>query len=91
MEKSPSFSDFEDEGVLKPVAAVARIVIGHLASLGISSEARLSNGSVLVLVDEDYELSLTEFHTVTEDYTEHGVVISFNEDEQIIRIKPFQN
>jgi hypothetical protein len=87
----PKFSDFEQDGVLKPVYECARKIAYALGGVGYSCAVHEYNNSLLIILSEVNPLTLPAYNSIIEDYTEHGIVISFNEDEQIIRVSPFKN
>ncbi len=90
-EKPPQLSDFEADGVLKPLAEVTHKIAHHIANLGHDVEVQKFNESLLILCDESSPITLDLYNEIAEEYATSGVVISFNEDEQIIRVRPFRN
>lgn len=92
MEKpTKNFSDFERDGVLTPVVNVAFKITNYLGANGINCDVQRFGTSLIIKIDESNNISYSVFNSVTEDSTEHGVVITFNEEEQAIRIAPFVN
>jgi hypothetical protein len=93
MEQAPkrNIADFEKDGILKPVYECARKIASALVGVGYSYEVTAYNNSLLIILGEENPLSKPTYNSIVEDYTQAGVVISFNEDEQIIRVSPFKN
>ncbi|MFN3692738.1 MAG: hypothetical protein ACK4SL_01395 [Candidatus Paceibacteria bacterium] len=93
MEKipKPTIADFEDSGVLKPVVETAKKITYALGNNGYNFAVTEYNHSLLIIMHEDDPITTPTYNTIVEDLTHPGIVISFNEDEQIIRVAPFKN
>ncbi len=87
----PTISQFEEDGILKPVAETAGKIALSLGSQGYDYMLRPYNNSLLILLTETNHITTPTYNTIVEDFTQPGVIISFNEDEQIIRVAPIRN
>lgn len=92
MEKpKPTLADFEDEGVLKPIVETAKQIAYALGGSGYSCDVTEYNNTLLIVLDEGNPITTPTYNSFVVDFTQPGVIISFNEDEQIIRVAPFRN
>ncbi len=90
-EKPPQLSDFEADGVLKPLAEVASNIALYLGGLGYDVSVSQYNESLAITCHSSEHMTLSLYNEIAEEFATSGVVISFNEDEQIIRVRPFRN
>ncbi len=83
------FEAYENNGVPRPVAEVARAIALTLGQEGISSESQVyKQRGIIIMIDEGYQVTESLMNELTAAFQRTGVQIGFNEIEQIIHVHP---